>query len=80
MFCVIFRHADAGGQKRAEEVQLSGDSAKKQRAGEGTELFDDDQLLDDSDVGQQTPKTPKLENDVYNQKCQCSDKHRPWLV
>ena len=63
------------GHKRAEDPESPSDHAKKLRTGDSAPTTPaDDTMLDDSAIGQQAPKTPKLDETLQN-KCQRNDQH-----
>eukprot|EP00435_Cladocopium_sp_Y103_P035698 s4054_g9.t1 len=52
---------DAHGHKRPDDPVSPSDHPKKMRSGDAVPTTPDDVLLDDSDVGQHAPKTPRLD-------------------
>ena len=67
---------DVHGQRHPDDPVSPSDHPKKARPGDAVPTTPvDDVLLDDSDVGQHAPKTPKLD-ETFSTECQCSDKHQ----
>eukprot|EP00435_Cladocopium_sp_Y103_P016294 s1770_g4.t1 len=60
--------SDVHGQKRADETGDDESHKRVKFADAGFSLLEESFLLDDSDVGRQAPKTPKLDDDEYKRR------------